>query len=273
MVDGLTFTVLGARGSWPVSGPHVLTHGGRTTSFMIPLGDDHTVLFDVGTGVAAVDDLDTAVPHTYDVFFTHYHLDHLQGLQFFKPLYREANTFTFHGVPPDGFSLEEAVGGIYRAPWFPVALADTPSQKRYVDLDLSPMEVGPLRISMARLTHPQGVTGFRIAGPRATVVIATDHEAGDADVDDELVDLARNADYLIHDAQYTPEEHLELYEGWGHSTWRDAVSVAQRAGIKKLILTSHDPVRSDEAIDRIAEQAATQFRPTFAAYEGLQLEI
>lgn len=273
MDEGFTFTVLGARGSWPVSGPDMLVYGGSTTSFMIPLGDNVTVLIDAGTGVAAVDDLDTAEPQRYHMFLTHYHLDHIQGLQFFKPIYREENTFTFYGVPPDAMSLEDAIGGIYRAPWFPIPLAETPSSKEYVDLDFAPIEIGPLRITMAKLTHPQGATGYRIEGPRATVVIATDHEAGDAEVDDNLVAFAAGADYLLHDAQYTPEEHHELYEGWGHSSWQDAVNLAERAGVGQLILTSHDPSRTDEALSRLIELAAARFPATLAASEGLHLAI
>jgi phosphoribosyl 1,2-cyclic phosphodiesterase len=273
MNDGLTFTVLGARGSWPVSDPDMLVHGGRTTSFMIPLGDNVTVLVDAGTGVAKVDDLDTAAPHTYYMFLTHYHLDHIQGLQFFKPIYREANTFTIHGVPSSGMGVEEAVGGIYRAPWFPIPLSETASTKHYVDLDFTPIDVGPLHITMAKLSHPQGATGYRIEGPRATVVIATDHEAGDEEIDGKLVEFARGADYLLHDAQYTPAEHHQMYQGWGHSTWEDGVNLALEADVGQLILTSHDPARNDGAVHRLTELASARFPNTVAAYEGLQLDI
>jgi phosphoribosyl 1,2-cyclic phosphodiesterase len=273
MNDGLIFTVLGARGSWPVSDLDMLAHGGRTTSFMIPLGDNATVLIDAGTGVAKVDDLDTTEPQTYYMFLTHYHLDHIQGLQFFKPIYRELNTFTIHGVPPDGMTVEEAVSGIYRAPWFPIPLSETASAKRFVDLDFTPVEIGPLRITMGKLTHPQGATAYRIEGPRAEVVIATDHEAGDEEVDAKLAEFAKGADYLLHDAQYTPTEHRELYQGWGHSTWEDAVDLAEKAGVGQLILTSHDPSRTDDAVSRLTELASTRFPATTAAYEGLQIDI
>lgn len=273
MDAGLTFTVLGARGSWPVSDPDMLAHGGRTTSFMIPLGDNTTVLIDAGTGVAKVDDLDTSEPQTYYLFLTHYHLDHIQGLQFFKPIYREANTFTFHGMPFGDMSVEDAVGGIYRAPWFPIPLSETPSTKHYVNLDFSPVDVGPLHITMARLTHPQGATSYRIEGPRATVVVATDHEAGDEEIDEKLVEFTRGADYLLHDAQYTPAEHHKFYQGWGHSTWADAVTLAENAGVGRLILTSHDPSRTDSEVGRLTELAAAKFPATMAAYEGLQLDI
>jgi len=273
MDKGLTFTVLGARGSWPVSDQEMMVHGGRTTSFMIVLDNAVTVIFDAGTGVSRVDDMDTAAAQEYHVLLTHYHLDHIQGLQFFKPLYRAANSFTFYGAPPGDMSLEDAIGGIFRAPWFPIPLADTLSHKRFVEIDAAPIEIGPLRISTGELTHPQGAISYRIEGPRATVVIATDHEAGHTDVDDALVDFARGADYLFHDAQYTPQEHLELYQGWGHSTWQDAARIAMRAEVGQLILTSHDPSRTDADVTRLIEHTVAVFPSTVAACEGLQLPI
>ncbi|MCP3975770.1 MAG: MBL fold metallo-hydrolase [bacterium] len=273
MDDGLVFTVLGARGSWPISEREMMVHGGRTTSFMIALENDVTVIVDAGTGISAIDDSDRAAPQAYHVFLTHYHLDHVQGLQFFKPLYRADNSVTFYGVPPENMKLEEAVGGIFRAPWFPISLAATPSQKRFVDLDFEDLEIGPLRITTGELTHPQGATSYRIEGPRATVVIATDHEAGDSTIDASLVEFARGADYLFHDAQYTPEEHDQFYEGWGHSTWEDASDIATRAEVGQLVLTSHDPSRTDAAVAHLTEQAAHLFPTTVAAYEGMQLPI
>jgi phosphoribosyl 1,2-cyclic phosphodiesterase len=273
MEEGLTFQVLGARGSWPVSNPKMLDHGGRTTSFMIELGKSVTVLIDAGTGLVSMPDPDPAAEHEYHLFFTHYHLDHIQGLQFFRPLYRETSSFTFYGVPPEGMTVEGAVGGIYRAPWFPVPLAETPSIKRYVALDGMPVEVGPLSFATVELTHPQGVTGFRIQGPNASVVIATDHEAGDPAVDDRLVKFATGADYLLHDAQYTREEHDELYNGWGHSTWEDAVAIAARAQVGRLILTSHDPARTDAALEELIKLASLRFPATVAAREGMRLKL
>lgn len=273
MNEGPTFTVLGARGSWPISDKEMMVHGGRTTSFIIAVTDDLTVIFDAGTGIATIDDSDRAAPQEYHLFLTHYHLDHIQGLQFLKPLYRADNTFAFYGVPPESMTLEDAVGGIFRAPWFPIPLAETPSTKRFVDIDFTAIEIGPLRISMGELAHPQGATSYRIEGPRATVVIATDHEAGNEAVDDKLVEFARGADYLFHDAQYTPEEYQELHTGWGHSTWEGAADIAQRAGVGQLILTSHDPSRTDAAVAHLTDNAARLFPLTVAAYEGLRLPI
>jgi len=273
MGEGHTFTVLGARGSWPVSNPEMMQHGGRTTSFMIDLDAATTMYVDAGTGLAATDEPNPSSRHHYHVFLTHYHLDHIQGLQFFKPLYRPESDFTFYGVAPPNMTVQAAVAGIYQAPWFPVSLESTPSTKEYVPLEGNQVVIDDLRIVTTQLNHPQGVTGYRIDGPRASVVVATDHEAGNADADARLVELAAGADFLLHDAQYTPQEHNNLYTGWGHSTWVDAVEIAQRAGAGQLILTSHDPARTDVQVTQLIELSRARFPNTIAAHEGLQLQI
>lgn len=272
MAQGVVLTILGARGSIPVSQAEMLSYGGRTTSYMIDLPGDHTAFIDAGTGLAAVDDLVAGRTQHYDILITHYHLDHLQGLQFFRPLYRGGNSFTFRGHAPDGLSVEDAIGGVSQTPWFPLPLDATLSDKEFLPVE-EKFDVGPITVTSAALHHPQGVTGYRLAGPEKTLVIATDHEAGDPGADARLIELAQGADYLIHDAQYTPEEYTELYTGWGHSTWEHAVSTAKMAGVGALILTSHDPSHTDAQVDDILSRARQAFPETHAAFEGMQIAL
>ena len=250
----------------------MLTYGGRTTSFMITWPGGKLALVDAGTGLAGVDDVIIDRTHHYDVLVTHYHLDHLQGLQFFRPLYQEGSSFTFRGHPPDGLTVEQAIGGVSRSPWFPLPLDATRSDKEFLPVEET-FSVGPITVSSAALHHPQGVTGYRLEGPEKTVVVATDHEAGDADADARLIELAGGADYLLHDAQYTPQEYNDLYKGWGHSTWEHAVAAAETAGVVSLVLTSHDPSHTDDDIDEILARAREKFPETHAAFEGMQIPL
>lgn len=268
----VTMSVLGARGSWPVSGTDVLEYGGRTTSYRIQMRDDLEIFIDAGTGISYLPEAPEG-GRDFHIFLTHYHADHVQGLQFFKPLYQPDNRFTFYGVPVPGVSLEHALGGIWRSPWFPVPFEGTPSYKRYVPIGSDPIELGSLTFRTTRLTHPQGVTAYRIDSPNGSVMIATDHEAGDEAADARLVELARGVDYLFHDAQYTPAEYEKYYKGWGHSTWEDAVAAAEAADVGTLVLTSHDPSRHDAAIDEILTLARARFPSTVAAHEGMQIEL
>ncbi len=130
-----------------------------------------------------------------------------------------------------------------------------------------------MRITTRRLHHPQGCIGFRIEHKGRVIVYATDNEPGDATGDRNVRELARGADLLICDSQYTPHEYANGKKNWGHSTWQDAVNIARDAEVKKLVLYHHDPDHSDKDIDAILRNAKKQFRNTIAAREGLSIKL
>jgi len=267
--------VHGVRGSTPVGGPNTARYGGQTICLAADAGDGEILVIDAGTGLrglqAALSDHRGGL--RFHLFLTHYHWDHLQGLPFFAPLYDPANQFVFYGFPWEGMGVEDLIAGTFRPPWFPVSLAETAATKTYVELDAQFIDVGDLRVSWTRLNHPQGVTAYRIDGPEASVVIATDHESGDPEYDEALYALGQGADVLIHDAQYTDGEYELHYEGWGHSTWRHAVEAGRATDVKRLVLISHDPSHSDDAVDAIVADARPQFTNLDAAYEGMVLPL
>jgi phosphoribosyl 1,2-cyclic phosphodiesterase len=263
----------GARGSTPAAGVDQLRYGGHTTCFSIQSDPSQPIVIDCGTGITFAHSLRPLRPSHFHVFMTHYHLDHLLGLQSFRPFFQEQHRFTFYGNPADGMSIRDSVAGVFAAPWFPVSLDEVPSRIEYVELDGSTLEVGPIAIDSMQLRHPQGATGYRFTHGARSVVVATDHEAGSPVVDARLVEFARGADALIHDAQYTPEEYDTLHRGWGHSTWRDAVSMARAANVPHVILTSHDPFRTDMEIDDIVAEARREYLSVEAAHEGLIVEL
>ena len=183
-------------------------------------------------------------------------------------MFAAGNDFTFHGMPPEGMSLADAIAATFEPPFFPVALADTPSTHSFVELEPGPRRIGDIAIDVVPLHHPHGVAGFRFAHDDSSIVIATDHEAGATDGDAALLELAAGADVLIHDAQYTPDDY-EAHRGWGHSTWEDAVIAAESAQVGRLVLTSHDPSRTDDDIEDIVVAARRRFPLVEAAHEGM----
>lgn len=265
----------GVRGSTPVGGQETARYGGHTICMSVDDGEGRVLILDLGTGLRG---LQARLPertagYHFDVFLTHYHWDHLQGLPFFRPLYDPANSFTFYGFGWEGMGVEELIAGTFQPPWFPVSLADTAAEKRYVALVGDTIHVGELAVSWTRLKHPQGVTAYRIDGPATSVVVATDHEAGDPEFDEALYDLGRGADVLIHDAQYTDGEYELHYEGWGHSTWTHAVDAAREIGVSRLVLISHDPSHGDDAVDAIVQEARNEFAHLDAAFEGMAIPL
>ena len=265
----------GVRGSTPVGGQGTARYGGHTICISVDDGEGRVLVLDLGTGLR---NLQANLPkraggYDFDVFLTHYHWDHLQGLPFFVPIYDAANRFTFHGFGWEQMGVEELIAGTFQPPWFPVSLSDTAAEKRYVALDGDPIHVGDLVVSWTRLKHPQGVTAYRIDGPNTSVVVATDHEAGDPEFDEALYDLGRGCDVLIHDAQYTDGEYELHYEGWGHSTWTHAVEAARETGAGRLVLISHDPSHGDDEVDAIVQEARTAFESVDAAFEGMAISL
>jgi phosphoribosyl 1,2-cyclic phosphodiesterase len=268
--------IRGVRGSLPTPDSSNLGFGGNTCCLEVILSERRRLLLDCGSGLLSVTaglPVGTASePLEFDVFLTHYHIDHLQGLPFFPPLFDPHSRFTFYGFPDPELGVRAAVEGLFRPPWFPVSLDKTRAAKRFVKLDDIPLRVGGLTVSAARLNHPQGVTGYRLEGERGSLVLATDIEHGEPESDARLCSLAAGADVLVHDAQYTPEEY-EQHRGWGHSTWRQAVETAGKAGVSRLVLFHHDPARSDAALQAIVDEARKTFPAVEAAREGMTFSI
>jgi phosphoribosyl 1,2-cyclic phosphodiesterase len=248
-------------------------YGGNTTCFEVEVESRHHLIVDCGTGLRGLQrDIGGDTARRFSIFFTHYHWDHIEGLALFEPLFDPRATIDFHGPRSPKGGVEDTLRAVLQPPWWPVSLHEAAATVSFLDLD-SPVAVGPVSMSHAQLSHPQGVVSYRLDGPSRSVVIATDHEAGDATLDARLSGLASRADVLIHDAQYTPKEYRSSRKGWGHSTWEMAVRAALDARVKHLVLTSHDPERSDEGVDTIRAEARSRFPQADAAWEGMRIAL
>lgn len=260
-----------------MSGPAFAKYGGHTTCFEIVLPDGHHLIFDGGSGLlrlqATLAESGEQRPFEATIFLSHFHWDHIQGLPFFAPLYVPTTRILGVAAPPAGHTVDSALDEVLRPPWFPVALHDAPADLTFEVLTPSPVRVGDVEVTGVPLNHPGGVTGYRIAVGGRLLVIATDVEAGDPAGDAALRRLADGADVLVHDAQYTPEEWATTRQGWGHSTWEHATAVATAAGVGRLVLTSHDPERTDEGVDAILHAARGRFAATEAAAQGQLIEF
>jgi ribonuclease BN (tRNA processing enzyme) len=147
-----------------------------------------------------------------------------------------------------------------------------PAEVRFEEVDdgRGELPIWGLNITWCPLSHPQGCLAYRIESSAGSIVIATDHEAGDRETDRNLAAFAKHADILLHDAFFAVEKEPR-HKGWGHSTWRDAAQRAEQAGVGQLVLTHHHPSQSDGALDAIEQQARQCFRNTAMAREGMTL--
>ena len=263
-MNNFHLTILGARGSIPVSGPDFVRYGGNSSCYALMEGSTAVAFIDAGTGLAAYRSYGVELAPTVDIFLTHYHWDHIQGLSMLDELWRGACDVQVWG--PD--DPEAVLASAIAPPVFPVSIHE--ANVRFTKTHGS-VTIGDLTITPFHLHHPQGGCGYRVDGPRRSVAIVADHEAG-TDVDAVIRDAIAGIDVLIHDAQYLPSE-VESHRGWGHSTYADAISLARDVGASELVLTSHDPNRTDRAIDSMMSEVRMSFEGALAAAQGLEVSL
>lgn len=246
--------------------------GGNTSCVEVVAGETRIAL-DAGTGLRRMGGamLAEGKPVELAVLLSHVHWDHIQGLPFFGPIYAPATKLTIAGGAP-ATPLRESLRRQMSAPNFPVDWNDLPSKIDTIEVrDGSRLQVGDAQVRVARANHPDAVLAYRIEHGGRSVVYATDTEHY-ACVDPRLVGLARDADVLIYDAQYLPEEYAAKV-GWGHSTYEAGAALARAAGVRKLVLFHHDPTRSDDEVDALEARAREVFEDVVAAREGMTIEL
>lgn len=265
-------TIYGARGSQPVSGAPYQRYGGRTSCFALERPDG-LLIIDAGTGIASLGEVlvrRTTLP-PIRILFTHVHLDHIIGLPTFKPFFRKDARITLMGYSTPSGRWRHALSTIFGKPFWPVELSEVDATVRFEDLaGRGPRWLCGMQVSWCRVQHPQGALSYRLDTSDGVIVIATDREHGNRRLSRTFLTFCRGADLLLHDAQYTPADYPR-HRGWGHSTWEQAARVAKAARVGTLVLTSHDPTRTDADVERIIGQTRRIFPHTVGAAEGLVL--
>jgi len=267
----------GVRGSTPTPERRNSRYGGNTCCIEIRLANGTLIILDAGSGIRGLGksllrEFGGHPIHGY-VFMTHFHWDHIQGIPFFLPLYNKGNVFLFHSVLRKGLELREAVEGQMVNPYFPVDMSAMAALRHFYDLDADPINLNGAIISSAPMNHPQECVGYRIEADGATFVLATDTEPGSPHHDRAIRELAKGADVLVYDGQYTPEQVAGEKKGWGHSSWLDGTRIARECGVKQLILFHHDPDSDDYYVDGLAERARQEFPNSIGASEGMIVNL
>jgi phosphoribosyl 1,2-cyclic phosphodiesterase len=260
----------GTRGSVPSPGPETIRYGGNTSCVGVTLSDGSLLALDAGTGIRNLGLSLGEEPTRLHILLTHLHLDHIQGLVFFAPCFRSQTEVVIWGPASSEASLRERIARYISAPLSPIEVKELTCDVSFRDTPESEWEIGPARIRAASVAHRGPTLGYRIDDGDTSLAYIPDHEpalgADLASLEDEWISglgLARDASLLIHDGQYGDEEYPD-HVGWGHSAVSHSLAFARRSAAARTLLFHHDPLHSDERLDRLREGA----RQSWAASGG-----
>ncbi len=293
----------GVRGSYAAPFPTHLKVGGNTSCVEISVGDD-IVICDAGTGIIP---LGNQLAKRTDnknalIVLTHYHWDHICGLPFFVPAFIPDWNINFFGPGESTQEIKQNLDSQMQAPYFPVGTETWMANINYIEPRETSIKCGPIDIAYYSVHHPGVTYGYKIKVADKTIIYCSDNECQflEKSIKQKMTEFSeeeqemfeamnreeyeyelthiRDADILIHDAQYTPEDY-EAKRGWGHSCYIDVVNYAVDAGVKELYLYHHDPYNDDDAIEIIHKkcQEIIQKRDSslkcHIAREGMEIEL
>ena len=258
-------TFWGVRGSLPVTGPAAAGFGGNTSCVQITAADGSHVILDAGTGIRALGVALAGRSRNVHILLTHLHLDHIQGLMFFAPLFEPGTEVTIWGPTSEHRPLRERLGRYLSHPLSPLEIRDLPAHVRFENALRPSWRIGDLQVKAALVAHRGPTLGYRLTAEASSVCYLPDHEPGlGEDLGSAEPDwisgyaLAKDASLLIHDCQYDDIEYGPR-RGWGHSRVSDALTFALRSRCDRLILTHHDPDHDDARLRQIGEQVAERW--------------
>ncbi len=269
------------RGSIPTPGRGTVRYGGNTSCIEIRCGKD-IIILDAGTGLRKLGQSLLAEfkqkPLNLTLLISHTHWDHIQGLPFFAPIYESRCRLRILGSEGARVGLESALTGQMESTYFPVPFSKLPSNIEIEELRDFNFAIGTTLVSAQRANHPGLTVGYRLFSPDGVIVFFPDTEPRHGGDDRDMIDFIRDADVLILDSQYDRGEY-QRHTGWGHGCVDDSVSLALKAGVKKLILFHHDPDHDDKKIDAFVRYARALVKKqkgklkVEAAREGLLIPV
>lgn len=292
----------GTRGSVPTPGRFTYRYGGNTPCLELRLDDNNLIILDAGTGIRNLGEHLMSAGEQIKAYLlvSHPHWDHIQGFPFFKPIYHAGNELTIVGAESEKVSLQKMIADQMNKVYFPIQMDELKANLNFQRVGEEEFQVFDATVKTIFVNHPTFSLGFRIAHKGKSLVYISDNEPFDRDVDEMkkniephvlhkymntngdpnqiVYDFVRDADVLVHDTTYTPEEYPH-HVGWGHSHYLFTIKVAAEGRVKKLILFHHDPAHSDEDVDDILRRCKGEIRKQLlslecsAAAEGMVLEI
>jgi phosphoribosyl 1,2-cyclic phosphodiesterase len=292
----------GTRGSISTPGKQTVRYGGNTPCVELRLQNDHLIILDAGTGIRNLGEtlIEKGESLKAHLLISHPHWDHIQGFPFFKPAFISGNELTIIGGETERVTLQKMISDQMNKIYFPVQLNELKATLKFRKIEEESFEIAGAKIQTIFVNHPSFAIGYRITNNGKSIVYISDNEPFDrrvaqslrnveksivekfsrtvGDPNQRVFDFVRNADILIHDATYTPEEYVDRV-GWGHSHYLFTLKVAAEGNVKSLILFHHDPAHHDEKVDDILKKCKKEIKnreykfSCVAAAEGMEIEV
>lgn len=272
-------TFWGVRGSTPCPCDQNRRYGGNTACVTVEAPNLDPIIFDLGTGLRFFGESLKGAEEPFRglALVTHMHWDHVQGLPFFTPIHQDGASLEVHGRS-ETCSLDESFRAFMKPPFFPVGPDDLRGDITFDDIDDDEISWGRARIIARDVPHTGLTNGYRVEIDGVVIAYVSDHQQPDdaTSVAPGVIELCRDADLVIHDAQYERAE-FAVKADWGHCTIEYAVRVAEAAGAQRLALFHHDPSHTDDIVDRLVAEArdavSTGGLEVFAAAEGVTVSL
>jgi len=271
----ITARCWGTRGSIASPGPDTIQYGGNTPCLEVVVGSGRRLVFDAGTGIRALGAtmVEQDAPLEAVVFLTHFHWDHIQGFPFFMPLYNPDAWLRIIGPRQFDVDVQTLFAGQMGPIYFPIPFEALSARKTFSHMNEDTWAEGGITVSAMRVRHASFCLGYRIDYGESSIAYVPDNELEGSDPElgpdwrKRFVEFIGGTDVLIHDSMFTEEEY-STKTGWGHSTFRQSLNLADEAGVKKLLFFHHAPHRTDRELSDIVARARES-----VASEGKSFEV
>ena len=268
-------TFWGTRGTRMVSDKNHTVYGKDTICVEVQCGE-RTLVFDAGSGIISLGySLIRRGIHSIDLFLSHSHYDHVEGIPFFQPFYNSNFSTNFWSGRLNGIErARDIVDGLMKEPYFPIKQEKFLSKIHYKNIsDYQTLKLGDgISIETTRLLHPGGATGYRVHYQGKSFAFVTDTSHVQDSSDDHIVEFVRNADLFAYDCSYTARE-FPKFANFGHSTWEEAIRIKYQSKAKAMIGFHHMPFRSDSQLDRIAAMLEAKCPGCRVARDGMKIKL
>ncbi|MCL1823664.1 MAG: MBL fold metallo-hydrolase [Oscillospiraceae bacterium] len=262
---------LGTNGSCAYNNGKRIKYGTNTLCVAVKAGNE-TLIFDSGSGICGFNQFEEYQNTHLNLFFSHYHVDHLSGLLFFPELFNEKVNINIYGSESNGRGVNDVINNFLSAPLYPVGIDAFKAKLNFNTIKGGDMITlsDNIIVKMHSLSHPDNSLGYRVEYDGKSFCYCTDIELAEHKNDRNLKEFMRGADLLVLDSHF---DDGKVIKGWGHSSWIECAEWAEACEAERMALFHYGFMLNDDDIDEMEKKAKKIFTKTFAARDGSRVKI